>query len=84
MQKRDKDVTDYYQNVTARLRNVSELKEEYEAKLKRIYAEIGVEYESEKADEGGKQEFHMKTIVDNILSKRSEKTGNPALNVNCR
>ena len=73
MQKRDKDVTDYYQNVTARLRNVSELKEEYEAKLKRIYAEIGVEYESEKADEGGKQEFHMKTIVDNILSKRSEK-----------
>lgn len=73
MQKRDKDVTDYYQNVTARLRNVSELKEEYEAKLKRIYAEIGVEYEAEKTDEGEKQEFHTKTIVDNIISKRSEK-----------
>lgn len=53
-------MTDYYQNVTARLRNVSELKEEYEAKLKRIYAEIGVEYEAEKTDEGENRNFIRK------------------------
>ena len=44
MHRRNQEVEQYYQKLTSNLRNITELKEEYETKLKRIYQEFGLEY----------------------------------------
>ncbi len=74
MHRRNQEVEQYYQKLTSNLRNITELKEEYETKLKRIYQEFGLEYipEVHAEQENDAGDIHINSVAENILQKKKE------------
>jgi sensor histidine kinase regulating citrate/malate metabolism len=79
-QQREENVRIYYQNLVLKLKNVSELKEEYEKKLRNIYDELNIEYKPQvSSTETGIMEndehfqaFCVSTVVSGIIDKKKK------------
>lgn len=75
VKQREEDVRIYYDNLTSKLKNVSDIREGYENKLKRIYTELNLVYKPAESamgemDKEASKLLKINYVAENIINKK--------------